>query len=655
MTADPGSTQANPGVKDARRMSRRSVTLAIALALAFALLFATRQITPHGWYANQYVYRAQVDALLSGRLALTPHPDGLYHDLAWTPSGVQQVWGLGAPLLQAPFEVLGRAIGVAPFPDRIAMAAWIAFALFVLLRAFPGWSGIGALLLTGLLPPIITMLRGKCQVYEDAALYAYLAALVLAGGLVIFARAPSRWRYVALLAAAGATGLIRPTVWFYGLGTAIAATVIWWRAGGRRSIIAGALAFLLGGGALYATNALRFGEGSEFGHRLNIESLPGNLTATRFSFPFEHVGTVEAATELLGSLFDRPETTKRGFYQKDLHRGQSKVVRWREYYFTTYSWFYVPLLAAGLVLGVLAFRRRDRTGAALLGWAVVGAAPLFVFYLHSPSVSSRYQLDFAPAFAALLVIGWRELAARVDRRIALPIVGALWVVAVVTATVHRPGRGSDPQDLANALDSFDASRPFPELHAAPDGHDLDDPLMATETESEVAFERCTNEIGERISCTAPHVGGDVHYQGVDIDRQWYVDRTVFEEREASGAALVERFDTTLVPLPVYYLDAFRWRVDTDGNVPVSTVFYVTDPRFFEIEVSAGDPAKIRVAIGLVHLAPVAFASTARGTRVRFEAPASLRAGLSVAFVAFGDDANLDLERSSYYVKSVRWR
>ena len=629
---------------------------AIAIALAFALLFATRQIELGHWYANQYVYRAQVDALLAGRLALSHAPEGLYHDLAWTPGGgVQQVWGLGVPILQAPFEIMGRVIGVTPFPDRIAMVAFIALAFFVLLRAFPGWRGVGALLVTGLLPPIITMLRGRCQVYEDAALYAFLAALILLGGLVIFVRAPTRWRYLLLLAAAGATGLIRPTVWFYGLGTAIAATVIWWRAGGRRTIAAGALLFLLGGGALYATNAIRFGKGTEFGHRLNVESLPGNLTATRFSFPFERVGAVEATAELVGSLFDQPETSKRGFYQKRLHRGVSAVPRWREYYFTTYAWPYVPLLVAGLVLGVLAVRRRDRLGAVLLGWALVGAAPLFVFYLHSPSVSSRYQLDFAPAFAALLVLCWRELAVRVAARVALPIVVALWAVAVVTAHVHRPSRGSDPQDLDGALDSYDVSRPLPDVHDDRDGLDLDDPLLPLETESEARFERCVDESGAQIACTAMPVGGDVRYQGVDIDRQWYVTETAIEERAACGAAIVESAPAVFAPPPVYYLDAFGWRIDGDGNVPVATFFYVRDPRFFEIETSGGDPGKIRVAIGLAHLAPVAIASTPRGTRVRFEASEALPPGLSVAFVAFGDDAQLDLERSSYQVKAVRWK
>ncbi|HWU87641.1 MAG TPA: hypothetical protein VN253_10225, partial [Kofleriaceae bacterium] len=115
--------------------SRRR-SLAVAVVVAAALLVATRQLGPGGWYAPHGAYRAQVDAFLDGRLALTEHPDGLAHDLAWTDTGVQQVWGLGAPAWQTPFELLGRAVGVSPVPDRVAMLAWLALAIYALLRGF---------------------------------------------------------------------------------------------------------------------------------------------------------------------------------------------------------------------------------------------------------------------------------------------------------------------------------------------------------------------------------------------------------------------------------------------------------------------------------------------------------------------------------------
>src|SRR6185295_12101691 len=225
---------------------------------------------------------------------------------------------------------------------------------------------------------------------------------ILLGGVVALRRKPTTARYLLLVGCAGLTGLIRPTVWFYGLATALVASAILLRAQGRpalRAIALGTALFIAGGGVLFATNLARFGRGSEFGHRLNLHSLPGNIVATRFSYPFERAGTVETATELVASLFDSPERrSKRGFYQTGLHHGQSPLPRWREYYFTTFSWPYAPAIAAGLVLGGLAWRRRGDPFARTLGaWAVLGGGPLFVFYLRAPAVSSRYQLDLAPA------------------------------------------------------------------------------------------------------------------------------------------------------------------------------------------------------------------------------------------------------------------
>lgn len=631
--------------------SSRSRALAIAVALAFGLLFATRQITPSGWYAGQWAYRAQVDALLDGRLALTHEPAGLYHDLAWTDDGgVQQVWGLGAPLLQVPFEVVGRLIGWSPLPDRIALVGWLVFVFWVLLRAFPGWQAVGAFLVSALMPPIITMLRGRCQVYEDAALYAHTSALVLLAGLVIFARAPTTRRYLILLACAGATGLIRPTVWFYGLATAIAASVVWWRAGGRRSIAVGALLFVLGGGALYFTNQARFGRGSEFGHKLNVESLPGNITATRFSYPFERVGLFEAGKELVGAMFGRPERThKKGFYEPELAAWQSPVVRWREYYFSTFNWLWLPLLIAGVVVAA----RRQK----LLLAFVAGAAPLFYFYLRAPAISSRYMLDFAPAFAALLLAGWFALHARLGKR-ALFVVIPVWAAGVVLGKPsHRPDVRGDPLPLEAAMDFVDVSRPMPDAYDDPAGYDLDDAFLPMQLETQQRFERCANEIGERIDCTLPRIGGDVHRIGFESDRQWYVRQAIAEEpypRSSLYPDVVREVEGPPVfPLPSYYLNGFGWDIDERGNVRPATLFYVRDPQFLEVEVRAGDPAKVRANIGLVHLTPVAMVSTPRGTKIRFEG--AMPRGLNVAFLAFGDDDRLDADRSRYELLSVRWR
>lgn len=580
--------------------------MAVAIVVALGLGFATRTLRVDAWYAYHPAYRAQVDALLDGRFAVATTPDGLAHDFVWSSTGTQQVWGLGVPLWQAPFEAFGRLIGVTPFPDRIAMIAWLSLVFFMLMRAWraretePWWIGTGSVVITALLPAVVAMMRGRIDVYDEAALYAYGAAMILLGGLACLVHKPSRARYLLLLAAAGATGLIRPTVWFYGLGTALVATLVYLRH--RKDLLAvavGAVVFVAGGAALYATNSARFGNGTEFGHRLNLASLPGNLMATRFSYPFERVGIVEAAEEELGSLFGRPEAhlVNHSFYQKDLHVGQSDEPRWREYYFSTYSWPYLALILAGLVVGLRAWRRHDHTTSWMMWWAILGGGPLAVFYLHSPSMSSRYQLDLAPAIAALLVLAWRAGATWLhDRKrgaIAIALLVAMWVAAVLTSKTFRPKIGSEPVTHDEAEVSTNAlSRPDPVQRLLPASHyDLLDPKLDS-------------------------------YLGV-----------------AKTA---------------YYLNGTGWDIKT-GAVPPATYLFVENPKYLEVTVQ-GD-GDVRAAIGLVHLHIASTTVMASARRIRFEAddPNALPTGLVVAFLAFGSDEHLDDKLSGMILRDVRWR
>lgn len=681
-------------------------SLALAGVAAALLLVATRQLGP-GCHAPHGYYRAQVDAFLAGRLALSDHPAGLEHDLAWTESGTQQVWGLGAPAWQTPFELVGRAVGASPFPDRIAMLAWLTLMVFALLRGFrrlgnePWWASAGTIVIAAFLPGFVALLRGKVGVYEEAAVYAYGAALMMLGGLGCFVRRPSAAGYVLLVGLAGLGGLFRPTVWFYSAATLAVATVVWVRdararGAGRwgRAVALGLALFVAGGGLLYATNARRFGRGTEFGHRLNLHSLPGNITATRFSYPFERATLGQAAAELVGGLFDRPEVrSKRGFYQTRLHAGQQPIPRWREYYFTTYSWPYVPVLAAGLVLAALAWRRRgggDPAARWLGPWVVLGLGPLIAFYLWSPSISSRYLLDLAPGFIALLAIAWRAFARYARAGVALTALALTWGGAIATTKFIRWRTAGKPVDRAAAIPiAYGKSRPLPSPYAIPAGYDADDLDFGTHSDIAAAFARCADATGAPISCDAPPLPGDLRVVGARDVAGWYVQHVRIPDTElpvchgdalagelpprcdgpptitTAPDAIVEAAFATPHPL---YLDGFGWDLDT-RRVPVATYFFAHDPRFVELEVehapvpaSSAPPRaitdwtrEVRVAVGLVHLAPVHAADTARGVRIRFEPPAPLRPGLSVIFVTFGPDTQLDRPSSEHKLHAIRWR
>lgn len=587
--------------------------LGVALVLAFGLLIGFRQLGAPEMYSAHGVYRAQTEAILEGRLALTEAPEGLAHDLAWTPSGVQQVWGLGVPLWQTPFQAGARALGTT-FPDRIAMGLWLALMIFFVWRAFrprdgePWWTGVGCVMLTALLPAIVTMLRGRLGVYEEAAAYSYGAAMMLLAGLVSLIRFPSGNRYVLLLLAAGLAAFMRPTVGVYAVVTAVLATGIYVRAHGPRVlpyVVLGLAVFIAGNGALYMTNKLRFGNGMEFGHHLNLQGLPANIAATRFSYPFQQATLPEASLELGGSLFDRPElSADRTFFKPDMHRGQSERVRWREYYFTTFSWPFVPVLLAGIVLAIR--RRRsapsDPVDHWLGAWAVIALVPLVAFYLWAPFLSSRYQLDFAPAFAALLVIAWRRFSAWVSARgkgaVAFGILVVLWGTTIATSKT-RNRIPADPVDLA-AADAATAKLTDPStlLRELPASYDLSDPSWIA-------------------------TPGNERPRGL-------------------------------------YLNAIGWDPET-GRVAPATHFFVEDPHFIELEVENVDPtvsarnAEIQVAIGLEHLAVASVHATeSGGARFRFE-PTRPLAGLRVAFVMFAPTEQITRPQANLVLRRVRWR
>lgn len=646
-------------------MSRpRALALAILLALG---LFAIGHL---GWYAAHGAYRAQVDALFAGRLALSQAPDAMAHDLAWTEHGVQQVWGLGVPLWQAPFEAIGRVVGLVPFPDRVPLLVWLVIVIYAGLRAWcrgdePWRRSTGCVLLTVLLPPFVTLLRGRIGVYEEAAVYAYGAAMLLLAGTERLRQSPGRARYLVLVTAAGLVGLIRPTVWFYGLATLLVATVV--RRPRLRELAAALALFVAGGAVLYATNARRFGSGGEFGHRLNLESLSGNLYATRFSYPFERVGTIEAAVELAGGLFGQPERHwKHTFYERDLHVGQSAQPRWREYYFTTFTWPYAPLILAGLVLGAIAWRRRDGPARWLSAWAVLGAAPLAWFYLRSPSISSRYLLDLAPAIAALLVISWHAIA---WRRLALAVLAAAWLASVVTARIAKPRVPSVDRDQA-ADSAYAISRAIAEDHPLPAAYDLADPWLPAETDVAATFDRCEDEAGTAIDPDATPIAGDRCLHGERDGARWVVwtseVRADFAACEPSVpwcepepvAATAGELTGAVAPPPALYLNASRWDLAT-GAVPPAFYVWVHDPRFIELDARGPDgtdwTTAIQVAIGPRHLVLTSVACTAIGARLRFEPREPLPSGLAVAFFAVGPDSEIDQMTTAFAITRIRWR
>ena len=707
---------------DSRVPLTRKQTLVAALLLAMVVMWMTGAIPRWGqWYGPEPYYRAQVEAFLHGHLALSDQPEAVTHDLAWVDGGVQQVWGLGVPMWQTGWEIIGRPFGLSPFPDRLAMLFGIVLVLYALMRAWLGSSGdrtaasYGALLFTALLPGLVAMLRGRVAIYEEAQAYSYGCSMLLLACTIKMIRRPTTAMFLVLMGFAGATGLVRPTVWFYGLASAVVATPLYIahrRSLRRRAlpiVVLGWWLYIAGGAALYGTNYLRFGKGSEFGHRLNLQDLPGNIYATRFDYPFETTPTAANAKELVGALFGRPELKVPSgyhFYEKKLHPWQEPVARWREYYFTTYTWAYVPLLVGGLALTLLAWlriRREDsdeppsiiegdalaRESRWLGAWAIIGTLPLLVFYMRSPAVSSRYYIDIGPGFAVLVVIAFRHIATALRPRglskVALGVLAAWWVYSFFSFSSKWPWKSPLRHNAAietaqQHTDPLATGRPMP------DAYDIDDPWILEYVGGDQSRCPCYLDMYDERACD------HLPYPGVraDVDEMHNDEYHVMVARLHNEPAPVcvsggpwptscslddpDPAPPDPIPQPPewevedrfvsvsLYRNGTNWDIAT-GIVGVATYLFVDDPEYVEVEVAPanGIPLTdfkplVRAKVELEELPLIATTSTPRGVRLRFAQPKTekYRHGLQIVFLAFGPPELLDQPASDYRLLRVAW-
>ena len=667
-----------------------------AVIYSIGLLLATG-LVPYwaAWYSTSLPYRTQTEALLKGDLAVSRSVGDLKFDHTWSEQGVHQVWGLGVPLWRLPFEAVAKWFGFNGFPDRLAFGLFALIVSFMVLngwahfgdakwgredRGKSGWSlitGFGAgLLILLLFPPFLTLLQVRGAVWEEAVAYEYLFAVLEVSLLLAFIRRPSAARLCLVSALAGLGGLIRPSLVFYGFATLVIASVVWvvhvrqgfqpvLSTSGNRSdkaptltrresrwqtcpiltrvlapVLFGLFLFCLGGGVLWFTNLKRFGDGFEFGHKLNVQYLYGSMYATRFDHPFENETLTGAAGELCGALFCAQKLNGQNWYQEHIFSGQSKTVRWREFYFRTFDWTYPPLLLLGwgaALIGTLRFRvlgfalgrwglgdRRSEIGQGhvrslwdrpsaeptgawgesidyiiILGcWSLLSVIPLAGFYLYAPVISSRYMMDFAPAFAAALAAAWLFIGSRCEKRWSCVLVCALLCTWLGT-----------------------------QLYLTRSTYDGPDSVPAAEL---------------KVLC----------------ERSATIDRTATNSNSTDAQSLGGQHSA--IP---FDRQGWSWNDETGAVMPL-VILFVKDPEFLEFEFTThphpcitAKPEDIRAKVGLESLERVQITKTADGWRTRFRGPQQprWRHGLQSAFVATVPKEFLAERTTPWILKSVRWR
>ena len=473
------------------------------------LILATFSILNAGWILSEAgvtfsrcfspndTHRRQAAAMLDGHFWLSKSIFDTQFDNCYVNGKVQQVWGLGVPMYLIPFELFGRAIGVSPFPDRIAMGVMLAAFFFycgTLLTALPGRGftaiqTVGIMVLVAFSPPLLNLLlNGPQNVYEDASVYALLTSLAIFVAMLRFiARRQMRDFWVCCILG-GMSGLVRPTHGIYGvLGPAICCVLLFRERKIRAATIP--LSALIAGMVFLAvSNRIRFGSVTEFGHRETLTNADGEMTS-RFVNPISRESPWAAAKELFGALFLAVgDVHKMDMWGKNQFLGQAPCFRWRDFYVTAFDPTLFLIAGAGLVAGVwvsfsgVSSPRKSAsiscaplawvTLRALVVWGTVSFAMLFLFMMYYPGLSSRYLYDFWPALLAFASASWIFMS--MQERGFAAVVFVSWLVfqlcrmdcrerpleASTFALARAPVFERDPIRLRTA-GKYDADHPAP--------------------------------------------------------------------------------------------------------------------------------------------------------------------------------------------------
>ncbi len=587
-----------------------------------------------------------------------------------------------------------------------------------------GWlliTGFGAgFLILLLFPPFLTLLQVRGAVWEEAVAYEYLYGILQLSLLLAFVRRPTVGRLLLVCTLAGFGGLIRPTLVFYGFATVVIATMVWvfrvgqvgnlspdkergfstrssgggsWdgsvpsppkdrlhppahRFGATRTgptltrVLAPALLgfflFGVGGGVLWFTNLKRFGDGFEFGHKLNVQTLYGSMHATRFADPFQDEPLTGAAKELFGALFLAEKFNGADWYQENIFPGQSPTVRWREFYFRSYDWSYLPLLLLGW-------------GAAVALWSRGARAP-------RPHRSAPSQDGLQGEAAS---IGDRNM---VQRTIETPLTSPASepgsappgpISDLPSSIPHSPPSIRDPLPLLTlGLWSLLAVIPLAGFYLyAPvisSRYMMDlAPAFAAAVAAAWLFlaARCTTRwsrvlvclllcawLGAQLYLSRSVYGGPASVTAAELKvlRETRATRDGSSTNTFTADDYGQRLGGDRSGIP---FDRTGWHADTGAVMPL-VILFVKDAEFLELDFAPQphprippDPEAIRAKVGLEFLERERITEIDGGWRVRFRGPQHprWRDGLQGAFIATVPKEFLAELTTPWILKSARWR
>jgi len=386
------------------------------------------------------------------------------------------------------------------------------------------------------------------------------------------------------------------------------------------------LLFASGIAALLWSNQVRFGAPLEFGHNENVQNMPLSLRVTRFDNMPPAGSTVGRAGELAGAFLLPGQHARGQFFRDDAHKLQYKpLTPLREFYFQP-----VPLwLLLGALVGVFTARRTLRhskpaiaTQARIL--LTFGAVPffvLFLFYMSTPALTSRYLVDFLPAVSALCglavltafrVINTRRAqcttpAPSLSTKYAAGVAVAVLIVSCLLSSAGRQPPTLGVADAAASAHFLQWTTPARALIPVSSYELITPNTLATLDPSLPSPTDAPAEVGNN---------GLLLYNGLGWDLR-------------------------------------------SGLIAPATLFWLHDPRFVRVTLSHADTLsaqQVRVRIGPYALRQTNLQDLGGGQmQIDFEVPTAVAHGYQIAFFAFGNNLPAEGLQSNYHLTSVRWK
>lgn len=389
------------------------------------------------FYSRNSALRYQSAAFLSGKMTLHKQLTGHEYDWSYGYGGQHSSWGLGVPLLRLPFDLLARVFGYAFFPCRILIILLLYITCYLICRRqlqfFKklGFDALNSFVLSFSLLAVaflssafFTLFMRWQAVYQEVVAYGVMVSFLLLLSLDNYFEKLTKKSLAVLCALLSFSVLIRPTIIFYLLASLFALVLFRTREMSIQKVCYGVIILAVGPTVVLLTNYLRFGSPFEWGYSLNLSAHPQNIYSLRFGYPFQHLDLITTVKELGHTLFFTPPEA----IIKNAGLAAYKVKAYR--FFTFYGIPYNAVTLAGLVMTIilvitlLITQRKKETHLTqscwlslkiYFFWGVFSFIMLFIFYLRSPTIHTRYIIDFLPAITATLwsgifaiLIGYRQ-------------------------------------------------------------------------------------------------------------------------------------------------------------------------------------------------------------------------------------------------------